>query len=83
MGHVARKPVFGGLRTTKAQISLRSLISAFVIRLLKSIISKLCYKQIFNFLAKLCSCGDWFESRFVGNPEDLFCRDEAHIMYGR
>ena len=36
--------------------------------------------EIFNFLAGLCSWGDWFESRFVGNPssEDRFCRDEAH-----
>ena len=24
----------------------------------------------FNFLASLCSLGDWFESRFVGNPKD-------------
>ena len=27
----------------------------------------------FNFLASLCSCGDWFESRFVGNLKDRFC----------
>ena len=26
----------------------------------------------------LCSRGDWFESHFVGNPEDRFCCDEAH-----
>ena len=30
-----------------------------------------------NFLASLCSLGDWHESRFVRNPEDRFCRDEA------
>ena len=38
-----RKPVFGGLQTIKAQTSLlhrRRLISAFVIHLLKSIISE-------------------------------------------
>ena len=34
---------------------------------------KTCYNQIFNFLASLCSWGDWFESHFVGNPEDRFC----------
>ena len=26
-----------------------------------------------NILANLCSRGDWFESRFVGNEEDIFC----------
>ena len=53
-----------GLRTMNAQTSLR--ISAFIIRLHESIISKICYKQNFDFLASLCSRGDWFESRFVG-----------------
>ena len=33
-----------------------------------------------NFLASLCSWGDWFESYFVRNPpEDMFFRDGAHI----
>ena len=27
-----------------------------------------------NFLASLFSRGDWFETRFVGNPEDRFSR---------
>ena len=36
----ARKPVFGVLQKTKAQTSLRSLISSFVIRLLASTISR-------------------------------------------
>ena len=35
--------------------------------------------QNFNFLASLCSWGDWFEYHFVGNPEDRFCRVDAHI----
>ena len=43
---------------------------------------RLCYSLIrklnFNFLAGLCSWGDLFESRFVRNPEDRFCRIEAH-----
>ena len=38
------------------------------------------YKRNFNFLASLCSWAGWFESRYVGNPEDRFCRDEAHIF---
>ena len=51
MGLEARKPAFGGLRTTKAQTSLCicSLISAFVVRLLESIISKLATREISLF----------------------------------
>ena len=30
--------------------------------------------------ASLCSLGDWFETRFVGNPEDRLSRDEAHLV---
>ena len=41
MGRVARKPVFGGLRTTPAQTSLRSLISVFAICFLENFICKL------------------------------------------
>ena len=44
-----RKHVFGGLRTTKAQTSLRSLSSAFVIHVLKSIISRLAMSEILIF----------------------------------
>ena len=32
------------------------------------------------FLAGLCSCGGWFESRYVQSPDDRFCRDEAHLL---
>ena len=49
MGPIARKPVFEGMRTIKAQISLRSLISAFVIRFLESTISKLTTSEILIF----------------------------------
>ena len=38
-----------------------------------------CYRWNINFLARLSSWGDWFETRFVGNPKDRFCRNEAHI----
>ena len=41
MGLDERKPVFGGLQTTQAQTSLRSLISVFVICFLESIIRSL------------------------------------------
>ena len=49
MGLNTRKPVFESLRTTKVQTSLRSLISAFVIRLLESIISRLATRKISIF----------------------------------
>ena len=42
--------------------------------------SQACSIQNATFLASLCSLGDCFESRFVGNPEDRFCRDEAQIL---
>ena len=60
----------------------RSLISAFVICLLESIIYRLATSKNFNFLASFCSSADGFESRFVGNPEDRFSRHEAHLRIG-
>ena len=57
----------------------RRLISAFVIRFLESSISKLATSEHSIFLASLCSWGDLFDFRFVENPEDRFCRIEAHI----
>ena len=40
---------------------------------------RLCYLRFENFvfLVSLCSWAGWFESHFVGNPEDRFCRNEA------
>ena len=51
MGPIARKPVFGGLRTTQADQTahLRSLISAFVIHFVESIICKLATGEISIF----------------------------------
>ena len=40
-----------------------------------------CHKRTFNYLASLCSRGDWFESRFFRNSEDRFCHGEAHLFY--
>ena len=57
----------------------RSLISAFVVRLIGKDHIYTCYKQIFKILASLCSLGDWFESHYVRNPEDRFCHIGAHI----
>ena len=46
----------------------RRLISAFLIRVLESTISKLATREI-----------SVFQSGFVGNPENRFCRHKAHI----
>ena len=77
MGHDARKPVFGGLRTTQAQTSLRIRAVWSAPLLFASYLDL----QNFNFLASLCSWGDWFESCFVRNPEDRFGRIETHIKW--
>ena len=38
------------------------------------------FLENFNLLAaSFCSCTDWFESLFVGNPEHRFCRMKAHF----
>ena len=37
--------------------------------------------RIFNFLASLCSWAGWFETRFDGNLEDRFSRDEAQFIW--
>ena len=39
-----------------------------------------CYERKFNLLAGLCSWRDWFETCFVGNPEDKFSRDKACLL---
>ena len=83
MGLNARKPqclwVFANNKGTNQPVHPRSLISAFVIQLLQIILSKLALRN-FIILASLCSWGDWFESRFVGNLKDRFCFDKAHII---
>ena len=70
----ARKPVFGD-GTTKAQTSLRicAVLSALLLfTFWKVSYLNLLYHGNFNYLASLFSRGDWFESCFVGNPEDRF-----------
>ena len=50
------------------------------IRLYESILSRLepALRAKFQFLVSLCSWQD-FESHFVGNPEDPFCRVEGQL----
>ena len=39
-----------------------------------------CFMPCFYIRASLCSRADCFESYLVGNPENMFSLDEAHIM---
>ena len=66
MGLDMRKPVLGGLGTTKAETNLR-------IHAVRSALLLFAYWKV-SFKRK-----DWFESRFVDSPEDRFCRVEAQI----
>ena len=59
----------------------RSLISAFFVRCLDSIINtSTCYSRNFKSLSGLISWADRFESYLVANPEDRFCPDVAQIV---
>ena len=55
------------------------LISAFVVHCIDSIIPILAKSNNFKTLASLCSWACWFESSLVGNHEDRFSCDIAHI----
>ena len=37
-------------------------------------------RSLIYFLASFCSWAGWFESHFVGSPEDRFSRTVAHIL---
>ena len=58
----------------------RSLINAFVIRVLESTISKLATSEISVFLIVSVAEQDGLKLTLSENPEDRFCRDEAHII---
>ena len=83
MGRNSRKPVFGFCEQHRRRPACASAQSDQ--RLWYSLFGKhhmlTCYRWNFNFLASLCSWGDWFETRFVGHPEDRFSRDEAQILW--
>ena len=57
-----------------------SLISAFVIPFLASIISKLATREKFNFLASLCIWAGMFEHDLVGNPKTRFLTTRPNIQ---
>ena len=83
MGLDARKPVFGGLRTTKAQNNLRihSLISAFVIHFLNNFICKLATGEIPIFYIVSVAEETRLNLALRESPEDMFSRDEAQIIF--
>ena len=64
----------------------RSLISAFVVRCLDSIISLVCISSLYirNFkpVPSFFGCAGRFESYLIGNLEDRFSRDETHFILG-
>ena len=57
----------------------RSLISAFVIRCLDSIISLESIAEI-SRLASFCGCAGRFESGWSETPKDTFCRVVTHMI---
>ena len=60
----------------------RSLISAFFVHCLDSIIPLLAIAEIkFKILASLISLAGRFESYLVANAEDRFSRDVAHFKH--
>ena len=74
-----RKPAFAYAKT-KTQISFvvtAKLISAFVFA--TRIVQSLFYLN-FKPLAILCGCTARFVSDLVGNPEDRFSHNEAHLV---
>ena len=69
-----REKCLRGLRTTKAQSGQRP---CYLLN--GKYYSWTFYKRNFIFLASICSWAGWFESHFLGQPEDRFCRNEAQI----
>ena len=65
-------------KDTDQPVHLRSLISIIVIHWLDSIISVVSISRI-SRLASLCSWANRFKPSLVGNSEDLFSRERAHI----
>ena len=80
----ARKPAFGGFHCEQHRRRPACAFAQSDQRLCYSRFRKYhiwdCYKRDFIFLAILCCWAGWFESHFVGHPEDRFCRDEAPII---
>ena len=79
MSHVTRKPIYA-ICEQQSQISLRSLMSAFVVCYLDSIIPLVSISKISCPYLAFYSCTGQFGSYLVANPEDRFSGDEAHMF---
>ena len=81
MSHVVRKPVWAICEQKGADQPAHpwSLISAFVVRYLDSIIPILAKSKLSRTQASLCSWPGRIESYLIGNPEDRFSRVVAHL----
>ena len=77
-----KRPVFGGLRTIKAQTSphMRVVCAAPLLLIYWTLSYLTCHEGNFNFLASLCSWAGWFVSHFVENPEDSISHGVAHVV---
>ena len=82
MSPIMRKPVLPYMNNKGAGQSAHpcSLISAFVVHFLDSIIPLVFYIQNFKTLASFCSWAGRIESHLVGNPEDRFSRGVAQLF---
>ena len=66
------------MRTTKAQIS--SLISAFVVRCLDSVMSLVSVTKISSLMLASIAEQASLSLTWSKTPEDTYCHDEAHIF---
>ena len=77
-----RKRVLCHMRTTKAQISLRirSLISAFVVRCLDSVMSLVSVTKISSLMLASVAEQASLSLTWSETPEDTFSHDEAQLI---
>ena len=68
------------MRTTKAQISLRSLISAFIVRCLDSVMSLVSVTKISSLLLASVAEQANLSLTWSETPEDTFSHDEAQMF---
>ena len=67
-------------RTTKAQISLRSLISVFVVRCRDSVMSLVSMTKISSLMLASVAEQASLSLTWTETPEDTFSHDEAQIL---
>ena len=81
LSHIMTKPVLphANNKGTDQPAHPRSLISAFFVRCLDSIIPLVSISEISSFYLAFFGCTGRFVSYLVANPEDRFSRDEAYL----